>query len=105
MKPTTQIEPGYEPLAAVLQEALNQAQHGKGKARHACKKPFMRQPMMEIGRMVGSGYMIGQAMKKAQESMRLPVDAAIAECYGAINYLAGNILMLQASTTKSEGTP
>ena len=97
----TQIKPdtgvivaGYEPLAMVLRAALDQAQHGKGKDRHANGKPFDRQPILEIGRMVGQGYPLGQAMKKAQESMRLPPDRAKAELLGAINYLAAAYLLL-----------
>ena len=106
-------EIGYTELHNVLMEALCQAQYGKGKERHACGKPFLKQPMMEIGRMVGPGYMIGQAMKKAQESMRLPLHAAVAECFGAINYLAGAVLLLRehaeattygGATTNETGT-
>jgi hypothetical protein len=91
--PATVVD-GYEPLAMVLRAALDQAQHGKGKDRHANGKPFDRQPILEIGRMVGQGYPLGQAMKKAQESMRLPPDRAKAELLGAINYLAAAYLLL-----------
>ena len=52
-------------------------------------------PIMEIGRMVGSGYPLGQAMKKAQESARMPPDRAKAELLGAINYLAAAYLLLE----------
>lgn len=86
------IKPGYHPLAAVLQMALNQAQEGKGAVRHANGQPFLSQPIMEIGRMVGNGYQLGQAMKKAQESTRLPWPAAQRELLGAINYLAAAYL-------------
>lgn len=89
------IEPGYESLAGVLQKALDQSQHGKGKERHANDKPFLQQPIMEIGRMVGTGYNIGQAMKKGQEAMRLPAERAQAELLGAINYLAAAYLLLE----------
>lgn len=83
------VEEGYAPLADVLAEALNQAQHGKG-------KPFLRQPIMEIGRMVGTGYQLGQAMKKAQEAMRLPeIERKVTELLGAINYLAASVLLLR----------
>lgn len=86
------IKPGYHPLAAVLQMALDQAQEGKGAVRHANGQPFLSQPIMEIGRMVGNGYQLGQAMKKAQESTRLPWPAAQRELLGAINYLAAAYL-------------
>ena len=92
-------EPGYEPLAAVLQEALDQAQHGKGKERHATTqgvfRPFDRQPILEIGRMAGAGYDIGQAMKKAHEACELPPDRAVTELLGAINYLAAGVMLIR----------
>lgn len=89
------IEPGYQLLAATLVKALEQAQTGKGKERHANGRSFARQPIMEIGRMVGPGYQIGQAMKKGQEAMRLPTaERQIAELLGAINYLAAAVLLI-----------
>lgn len=94
-RPDLQVVPGYEPLFKVLHDALEQAQAGKGKERHANNKPFLQQPIMEIGRMVGPGYNIGQAMKKAQESMRLPTtERKVAELHGAINYLASAVLLM-----------
>lgn len=99
------VEPGYVPLAKVLQFALNQAQHGKGKERHANDKPFLQQPIMEIGRMVGAGYNIGQAMKKAQEAMRLPPERARAELLGAINYLAAAYLLSEEQQEKQSFLP
>lgn len=93
------VSPGYEPLAAALQMALDQAQAGKGKERHANGRPFDRQPIMEIGRMVGLGYPTGQAKKKTQEAVgmfnRGEPDRAVAELLGAINYLAAAILLIR----------
>lgn len=88
-----EIVPGYECLAQVLQAALDQAQYGKGKERHANSKPFDQQPIMQIGRMVGSGFNAGQAIKKAQESMRLSPAHARSEFLDAINYLASAYLL------------
>ena len=86
---------GYEPLATVLQAALDQSQSGKGHERHQRgDTPFLRQPICEIGRMVGIGYNVGQAMKKGQEAMRLPRDRAQAELLGGIVYLAAAYLLL-----------
>lgn len=85
-------DPKYTALATALAAAYNQASVGKGKERHANGKPFDQQPIMEIGRMVGPGYQIGQAMKKGQEAMgmyaRGESDRARAELLGAINYMA-----------------
>jgi hypothetical protein len=86
---------GYQLLRRVLDLALDQSANGKGKERHANDKPFDRQPMLEIGRMVGHGFCLGQAIKKAQEASRMEPDAAQRELLGAINYLAGAYLLLE----------
>ena len=85
----------YASLRRVLDLALEQASRGKGAERHAMDLPFDCQPMLEIGRMVGVGFCLGQAMKKAQESSRMQPDAAKRELLGAINYLAGAYLLLE----------
>jgi hypothetical protein len=89
----------YTNLRAVLDAAYEQAANGKGKDRHANDKPFDRQPIMEIARMVGPGYQLGQAMKKAQEAggmiQRGQPDRAQAELLGAINYLAAAYLLIE----------
>jgi hypothetical protein len=91
-------EPGYRLLASVLNDALNQAQSGKGKERHACGEPFEQQEICHNTRAVGFGYPLGQARKKAREAKRLletrGKDAAIAECLGAINYLAAAVIVM-----------
>ena len=89
----------YDPLSRVLLLAYEQAASGKGKERHANSKPFDKQPIMEIARMVGVGYQLGQAMKKAQEASRLPNERARAELLGAINYLAAAYLLLEEQHT------
>jgi hypothetical protein len=91
------VEPGYESLVNVLVSALDQAQGGKGKERHQIGlTPFNRQPICEIGRMVGPGFNAGQAIKKAQEAMRLPSpERQVAELLGAINYLAATVILIQ----------
>ena len=89
----------YYHLAQVLALAYEQSSSGKGKNRHANGKPFLEQPIMEIGRMVGIGYQLGQAMKKAQEAggmaSRGEILAAQAELLGAINYLAAAHIQLE----------
>lgn len=90
------VDGGYEPLLDVLVEALRQAQHGKGKERHANGRPFLDQPIMEIGRMVGPGFNIGQAIKKGQEAIRLPdTERQVAELLGGIVYLAAAVILLR----------
>lgn len=87
---------GYQRLAAVLYGAYGQASGGKGRERHANGLPFERQPMAEINKLLGSrdGFLY-QAMKKIVESKRLPRERAIAELYGAINYIAGAVISLE----------
>lgn len=93
------IGTNYAPLKSILDEAHRQASEGKGKERHANGKPFDRQPILEIGRMVGVGYQTGQAMKKCQEATTMAAqnkkDAAIAELLGAINYCAAAIMLIR----------
>lgn len=94
LEPTLKIEPGYEPLAAVLQEALDQAQHGKGKRCHANNKPFLEQEIMTEGRSLGVGGHVFQVRKKVREAMNCEdTDRAIEDLLGAINYTAAMILL------------
>ena len=93
------IPAGYEAVAAVLDDALSQAAAGKGLDRHAAPgQPFGEQPMAAITAMVGVGFPLGQAMKKAQEAGRMAergeAGRARSEILGAIMYLAGAALAL-----------
>lgn len=88
--------PGYESLAAVLQAAYDQAATGKGAERHANDLPFHEQPMQQIARRRGIGFLLGQADKKTEEAQgmleRGERDAWRREILGAINYLAGALV-------------
>jgi len=88
------VKPEYSDLFEVLREALDQAQEGKGEARHGNGLSFTEQPALTITRAVGLGFPLGQAMKKIQESQRMDTDAAKRELLGAINYLAAAVLFL-----------
>lgn len=86
----------YASLAAILEDAMEQASGGKGKERHAKDdEPFEKQKICEIRHRVGGGYTLGQAIKKCIESQRLPKDRAIAELLGAINYIAAEVICLK----------
>ena len=92
----------YSDLRRVLLLALEQASGGKGAERHGQGKPFDRQPMLEISRML-NGSPIGcmyQAIKKTQEASRMDAVAAQRELLGAINYLAGAYLLLEEGAEK-----
>lgn len=92
-------EDGYDDLRSVLYDALHQATSGKGRERHANGKAFADQPMIEIAKMVGTGFTMGQAMKKTQEArgmhQRGETEAAVQELLGAMVYLAGTVLVMR----------
>jgi hypothetical protein len=101
-KETDAIDPvmsveGYDCLRDVLIRAYDQAAKGKGDERHAQGAAFEDQPMQKIINLYGVGFALGQSAKKAQESMRLPSDHAIAELLGGIVYLAGAIINMEKS--------
>lgn len=92
---------GYGPLARVLEDAYEQSAAGKGKERHANGRPFLKQPIMEIGRMLSSTCdgQLYQAIKKAQEASgmiaREDFEAAERELLGGIVYLAAAVLLVR----------
>lgn len=90
-------EQRYASLRRVYAAAVEQASAGKGKERHALgEEAFEDQQIIEIGRRLGSNHFeLGQAVKKAYESARLPRERAKAELLGAMNYLAAAYLLLE----------
>lgn len=94
--------PGYETLAVVLGRAFEQAARGKGAVRHGQGQPFDEQPMQQLIALYGVGFALGQSAKKAQESQRLPHDAAVRELLGAINYLAGAVIAMELQQMAAE---
>lgn len=89
-----EVAAGYEQLAAVFQDAHDQAAHGKGKERHANDLPFHEQRMQSISELINSPKGLEfQAIKKLTEGMQFN-DAARREkeLLGAINYIAGIII-------------
>lgn len=91
------VRPGYEELGCILAMALEQAQNGKGNARHQIgDTPFVKQPICELGRLYGTGYNFGQAAKKAHETNQLgSKEAKVAELLGSIVYLAAAVILIQ----------
>jgi len=98
----------YAKLKTVLDAAYQQSAGGKGKERHAGGKPFDRQPILEIGRMVGPGFAIGQVMKKAQEAFtmasRSDTEPAMRELLGVIVYAAAAVVLINESNPKAEAS-
>jgi hypothetical protein len=85
----------YIELRRLYQKAYDQATKGKGEKRHGSPADWEDQVSMKITQDVGRGYPEGQALKKINESSRLDRDAAIAELYGAINYLFIDIYYIE----------
>lgn len=95
-------EQGYESLADVLERAYAQAAFGKGKERHAGERPFHEQPMQSISELLDDNTgLLYQAMKKIQESKRLPHEAAVRELLGAINYIAGAVIFAEQKVSRA----
>jgi hypothetical protein len=96
--------PGYERLAGVLVRAFDQAASGKGKERHANDLPFDEQPMQSISDLIGTeAGMAFQAIKKIQESGRLPTrEAKVRELLGAIVYVSGMVIWLEDNAVDVE---
>jgi len=92
----------YSALRKILKRAFNQAADGKGKERHADGKAFEEQPIIRIQELVGSGFCLGQAIKKIQESIRLETPQASMELLGAINYIAAVIFFRERQYTKED---
>lgn len=95
--PPPRIEPGYERLAAILQAALDQAQRGKGKERHANDRPFHEQRMQTLSDALNSAKgMAFQACKKVTEGVDHPTfEQQEKELLGAIVYIGGMVVWLQ----------
>lgn len=91
------IPVGYESLGIVFSKAMAQAAYGKGKERHANGEPFEEQKICKISKAVGVGFAVGQALKKAEEAMRLEKEAGLREILGAINYLAAAYIVINAN--------
>lgn len=85
----------YNSLKSVLDRAYDQAATGKGNDRHGNMLDFEQQPMQDVTNLVGLGFPLGQAIKKAQEAQRMEKDKAVHELLGAINYLAGAIIWVE----------
>ncbi len=97
---------GYEQLARVLQEALDQAAAGKGKERHANEgEAFEDQQIVQLGEWLGTNhFQLGQACKKLLEAARLPPDRARREILGAINYAAAAVIQMdRAQPVRTDG--
>ncbi len=91
----------YFVLRSILDDAFKFASEGKGHERHG--GPGIKwedQRHAEISKEVGTGFAIGQAVKKCYESRRLNDDAAKRELLGAITYLASAVYAIDKGWRK-----
>jgi len=92
----TKVYEGYQPLMRVLEQALDRAQLGKGRQRHADGAPFDQQLICWIPRRLGVGFNLGQVIKKVLEVKRVDsLEAKVAELLDCIVYLAAAIIVLE----------
>jgi hypothetical protein len=98
------IDVRYASLNAVLNRAFEQAARGKGMERHAAPgERFEDQQIVRLGSWMGSThFQIGQAVKKALESTRMPTARAVPELLGAIVYLAAAVVQRELETKGSD---
>lgn len=88
------VEKGYEVVADILQQALDQAQSGKGKERHGHGLPFTEQKIMAISRALRTdGGLAYQVEKKIQEGREFDnLEQLERELFGAIIYTVAMII-------------
>lgn len=92
-------------LRLILGSAYDQAASGKGKARHACGRPWDLQPIFSIPRLLADGtFNLGQAMKKLQELERMDYPQARREALGAIIYLASAVVLVDQAEPWEEAS-
>lgn len=93
----------------VLNDAINQVFEGKGLERHGRDIDFKDQPWRIISDNVGSGFSLGQAMKKLMELKVFDTDtnyrAWRREALGAIVYTAMAIMYMDKETSFNQPTP
>jgi hypothetical protein len=99
-------DPKYTALAAIFRDAFDQASYGKGKDRHAQGERFEDQPILDIGRRRGRGFVLGQAEKKIGEADRMvnrgEHGAARRELLGALNYIAAAVILIDEAGAVSK---
>jgi hypothetical protein len=92
----------YAALQEVYLRAFRQVMVGKGKERHTDPRcgdlPFQEQMCVTTRQVVGRGFTIGQAIKKASEVVSPGLQdrprAQVRELLGAMNYLAAEIICI-----------
>ncbi len=97
----------FEHFQKVLEEALSQIKEGKGNVRHGQGKMFSEQPWRYITDGVGTGFPLGQAIKKIIEAekyfaLNTNIEPWKKELLGAIVYITMAIMWKEHSTNQNE---
>lgn len=101
----------FEHFKQVLDAAYEQVTHGKGKQRHGQDFEFSEQPWKYITDGVGTGFPIGQAIKKLIEvkqyhELKLNTEEGLQawkkEALGAIVYIAMAIMWVENNSLKNK---
>ena len=97
------VKDNYQALENILEAAYNRAAYGKGRERHASGEPFEEQPIIRNALMLESWQApLYQALKKIQETGRLPIEDAVNELLDAIVYIAASVYILENHTSFDE---
>jgi len=89
-------------LSKVAQNAVDQCLIGKGKERHGHNTSLQYQPIWQIAQNVGTGFPIGQAIKKLMELKIHEGKAWRKEAVGAIVYTMFAIMWHDYIESKEE---
>jgi len=92
---------GYDELFDILAAAYDQAARGKGVERHGNGLPFIQQPIMKLTEVFGTGFPLGQAAKKLEESTGMTFGPDCKELLGAIVYTCAGIIGLEKEAAKN----
>lgn len=96
----------YASLRRVLDSAYDRAAKTKGAERHAGPgQRFEDQPILQIARHRGAGFLLGQMDKKLAEADRLPTEQALNEISDALVYLAAYRLLVEETRKNKVDKP
>lgn len=85
-----------EHFKQILGEVIGQVSRGKGEVRHGHGRTLQEQPWKAITDNVGTGFVLGQAMKKLMELRSFKdIDAWKREALGAIVYIVFAIMFVE----------
>lgn len=88
-------DPKFGPYRHQLMRAYKMVAEGKGQQRHGAGRAWNDQPIITISRSVGTGFPLGQALKKIEESTRMADEPAVQELLGSIGYICAAVQVIE----------